>query len=168
MVSGPIPRRHVLVGALAATVVPRAARGQRAIALDWHDLLPDGMFSTVTTPRGVIPHEGASLLAQQPASTGLRTDWNGRRVRLPGFVVPMEFDGTGVTTFLLVPFVGACIHVPPPPANQLVLVTPDRPFESGDLFEPVSVTGRIEAATADTALARIGYAMAADDVRAHP
>ena len=46
--------------------------------------------------------------------------YNGKLVRIPGYLVPLEYDGTGVSAALLVPYVGACIHVPPPPANQMV------------------------------------------------
>ena len=47
---------------------------------------------------------------------------NGAQVRIPGYVLPLEFEGTRVREFLLVPYVGACIHVPAPPPNQMVFV----------------------------------------------
>jgi hypothetical protein len=64
-------------------------------------------------------------------------------IKLPGYVLPVDFEGTLVKTFLLVPFVGACIHVPPPPLNQIVFVQADKPFESEELYAPVWVTGPI-------------------------
>ena len=64
-------------------------------------------------------------------------------IRLPGYVLPLEFEGKQVKSFLLVPTVGACIHVPPPPPNQIVHVKPDKPFVSDELFAPVWVTGEI-------------------------
>jgi hypothetical protein len=66
---------------------------------------------------------------------------NGTRVRIPGYVLPLEFDGTRVREFLLVPFVGACIHVPAPPPNQMVLVRTTESFEVSALYEPVWVEG---------------------------
>ncbi|WP_428517255.1 DUF3299 domain-containing protein [Roseovarius sp.] len=63
------------------------------------------------------------MAARQPPSTGIRTDWTGKTVQPWGFIVPLDHEGTGVTAFILVPYVGACVHVPPPPANQLVFVT---------------------------------------------
>ncbi|CAN0590062.1 unnamed protein product, partial [Ectocarpus sp. 12 AP-2014] len=62
------------------------------------------------------------------------------------------------------PYVGACIHVPPPPPNQLVLVTTDRPYENDGLFEPVVVTGMFGTAHTSTQLAEIGYALSADRI----
>lgn len=82
----------------------------------------------------------------------------GQRVRLPGFVVPLEMDATKVDQFLLVPYFGACIHVPPPPANQIVhAVTAAGEAFGGQLFDAVWVTGtmRVERSTSDVAEA--GY-----------
>jgi hypothetical protein len=85
-------------------------------------------------------------------------------VRLPGFVVPIDQRGTGVTAFILVPFAGACVHVPPPPANQLVFVTTETPYESKGLFEPVNVIGMFGVSSLRTHLAEIGYALSADKI----
>jgi hypothetical protein len=85
-------------------------------------------------------------------------------VSLPGYVVPLDYDGTGTTAFILVPFVGACIHVPPPPANQLVMVTTERPYKIKGAFDAVVVTGMFGAAATSTALAEIGYALSAEKI----
>jgi hypothetical protein len=66
---------------------------------------------------------------------------NGQTICMPGFVLPLEYDGKKVTEFLLVPWVGACIHTPPPPPNQIVHVAAKTPFETKGMFEAVSVTG---------------------------
>jgi hypothetical protein len=73
-------------------------------------------------------------------------------IKLPGYVLPVDFKGTLVKTFLLVPYVGACIHVPPPPLNQIVFVQPDKPFKSDELFAPVWVTGPIRVGKGKKAL----------------
>ena len=57
------------------------------------------------------------------------TELDGKRVRIGGYVVPLDFEATTVKEFLLVPFVGACIHVPPPPANQIIYVKAEKGFE---------------------------------------
>jgi hypothetical protein len=41
----------------------------------------------------------------------------GMKARLPGYVVPLDTQPAGIKEFLLVPYFGACIHSPPPPAN---------------------------------------------------
>ena len=83
---------------------------------------------------------------------------------MPGFIVPIDYEGTGVTAFILVPYAGACIHVPPPPANQLVFVTTDAPYLSKGLFEAVNVIGRFDVALTSTELAEVGYALKADSI----
>jgi hypothetical protein len=67
----------------------------------------------------------------------------GQTVKLPGYMLPLEITGKKVSEFLLVPWVGACIHTPPPPPNQIVHVIPDSPFEMPGMFAPVWVTGKM-------------------------
>lgn len=70
---------------------------------------------------------------------------DGKVVRIPGYVLPLEFSGKKVSEFLLVPWVGACIHTPPPEPNQIVHVKPDKAFDIRRMFDAVWVTGRIAA-----------------------
>ena len=77
---------------------------------------------------------------------------DGEIVRLPGYALPLEGDADGVLEFLLVPYVGACIHVPPPPPNQIVHAALAEPYRLEGLFEPVWITGRIEARPASRSL----------------
>nr|WP_159805368.1 DUF3299 domain-containing protein [Litoreibacter roseus] len=144
--------------------MPRIAHAEAFIDLDWQDLLPESETIIPNVLRGLIEHDDAPLSSQQPASSGVRTDWNGQIVRLPGFIVPIDYRGTGVTAFILVPYVGACVHVPPPPANQLVFVTTEKPYESAGLFEPVNVIGMFGVSSISTHLADIGYALSADKI----
>jgi uncharacterized protein len=97
---------------------------------------------------------------------------DGRVIKLPGYVLPLDFDGTLVKSFLLVPYVGACIHVPPPPPNQIIYVQLKKGFESKELFDPVWVTGRISTGMNKTSLTWVdgsanvdfGYALQATTV----
>jgi hypothetical protein len=75
--------------------------------------------------------------------TKMVADLNGKQVKMPGYVLPIEYSGTRVVEFLLVPYVGACVHTPPAPANQMVYVKLDEGFESEGLFMPVWVTGKM-------------------------
>ena len=108
--------------------------------------------------------ESTAQYGQQPASSGVRPDWNGQNVRLPGFIVPIDYSGKGVTAFILVPYVGACVHVPPPPANQLVFVTTQTPYENAKLFEAISVMGTFGVSSISTHLAQVGYALSAETI----
>jgi uncharacterized protein len=102
----------------------------------------------------------------------LVSELDGRVIKLPGYVLPIEFEGTLVRSFLLVPYVGACIHVPPPPPNQIVHVHLKQGFENKELFAPVWVTGRISAGMDKASLTLVdgstdvnfGYALQATKV----
>jgi hypothetical protein len=108
-----------------------------------------------------------SVKRRQPGSDrppAIVPELDGKEVSIGGYVVPFDFDATTVKEFLLVPFVGACIHVPPPPANQIIYVKSDKGFEVGGQFDPVTVTGKINTTVAFTGLADAGYTITADSV----
>jgi len=83
---------------------------------------------------------------------------DGRLVRLPGFLVPLDAEAERISEFLLVPYYGACIHVPPPPANQTVYVKlpPEQAF-AADVFDTVWVTGTLRVTPTNSDLADAGY-----------
>ena len=164
MVADALTRRKVMAALAALTTLPQAAFAEEIVDLEWQDLMPEGQTALPNSLQGIIQHDETAPGARQPASTGVRTDWNGKIVRLPGYMVPFEYDGSGVTAFLLVPYVGACIHVPPPPANQLVFVTTPEPYEASGLFEPVNVTGMFGTSSTHTQLAEVGYALSAEKI----
>ncbi|MEZ9196841.1 DUF3299 domain-containing protein [Shewanella sp. 10N.286.54.B9] len=83
-------------------------------------------------------------LAQRRAES-LNTEVNGKRVSMSGFVVPTKFNGVKATEFLLLPYAGACIHMPPPAANQIVKLSYSPGFEVENVQFPVTVRGTINA-----------------------
>ena len=159
-----VSRRRLLASMAALGVLPQVVWANDYIDLNWTDLVPEGQPAVPPMLQALIDHDQLALSSQQPVSHGVRTDWNDQIVRLPGFVLPVDYSGTGVTAFILVPFVGACVHVPPPPANQLVFVTTDQPYESSGLYESVNVIGKFGAASMSTHLAEIGYTLKADQI----
>jgi hypothetical protein len=85
----------------------------------------------------------------------LNISLNRTNIRIAGYLLPLEFADLGVTEFLLVPYVGACIHVPPPPPNQLVQVSLSEPMISTELYFPVWVSGILHAQHDQTLLALV-------------
>ena len=164
MVSSRISRRHCFFGLIAFGALPTLAAADQVIDLNWEDLLPETGNASRATPRGVVQHGETPFDSQEMDYDGVRSDWNGKTVRLPGFMVPIDYTGAEVTAFILVPYFGACVHVPPPPPNQLVFVTTEKPYESNGLFEAVNVTGIIDTDPTSTRLAEIGYSLSADRV----
>lgn len=160
-----LSRRDLALGLLATAALPGARLHAAATTvLEWRDLMPEGEQALPPALQGLVEHDQSDLAAQQPISTGVRTDWNGETVQISGFIIPLDYEGTGVTAFMLVPYVGACIHVPPPPANQLIFVTTETPYEADGLFEAVTVTGMFGTAATATQLADVGYALSADRI----
>jgi hypothetical protein len=106
------------------------------------------------------------------ASAAVNASLDGKLIRIAGYVLPLEFSGTKVTEFLLVPWVGACIHTPPPEANQIVYVKADKAFDIRRDFDAVWVTGRLATSGAKqsvyivdgTADIDVGYALRASTV----
>jgi len=95
----------------------------------------------------------------------VREDLDGAEVRLPGFVVPVEADERETTGFLLVPYYGACIHVPPPPANQTVyVITEAGKGTPPELFDVVWVTGIMSTKRIENDMAEAGYTLYASSV----
>lgn len=82
----------------------------------------------------------------------MNDELNGKVVRIPGYALPLELTEGGVSEFLLVPYVGACIHSPPPPPNQMVFVELRKEYEVKSLYDPVWITGQIKIQRASRAL----------------
>ncbi|WP_281613028.1 DUF3299 domain-containing protein [Flammeovirga sp. SubArs3] len=70
-------------------------------------------------------------------------DLNHEQVKIPGYLLPLNFSGLEVTEFLLVPWVGACIHTPPPNKNQIIYIKFDKGYEVTSRFESVWITGEM-------------------------
>lgn len=85
---------------------------------------------------------------------------DGRLVRIVGYVVPLERDRDGLRSLLLVPYFGACIHAPPPPANQVVYIRLDKPLHGLRSMDIVSAEGRLVLERQDTELAASSYRLA--------
>ncbi len=170
-----------------------AAEGEPAMELAWGKLVPPAPPPTEAQARkaksflsGATPFQGAGGSEPPPpptvddkrwlserrlqpgasAAPAVVTEFDGKRVRIGGYVVPLDFEATSVKEFLLVPFVGACIHVPPPPPNQIVYVKTAKGFDVAGSFDPVYVTGVMKVAAQYTGLAEAGYSIDADKVEA--
>ncbi len=145
----------ILCLALAMPVLSVSADSYKT--LEWTDLMPqsdlDALMSgpeiTHDTPelpidsqisnqvRQAIEQAADSAYQKALVSTDVRPELNETKVRIPGFMVPLEFnDKQQVTEFFVVPYFGACIHVPPPPPNQLIHVVYPKGFKLQDLYMP--------------------------------
>lgn len=130
-----------------ASVRERLARGEKVSAID----LEDEQGATRRLSQAGIDVDALLVKRKEMAeqkraqSVAVNTALDGQIIRMPGYLLPLEYSGKKVTEFLLVPWVGACIHTPPPPPNQIVHVKADKPIEINGMFSPVWVTGQLGA-----------------------
>lgn len=82
---------------------------------------------------------------QALVSTRVRPEFDKRKIKIPGYIVPLAFDDNMVISeFFLVPFFGACIHVPPPPPNQMIYIAYARGLTLENLYDPFVVEGTLQ------------------------
>ncbi len=171
------------VAAIAVTddqPLPSAA-ANGVITLEWTDLLPpEDLKKMEALPE--ITHEGGEgvgsainkMNANDPSnqawsevleSVNVRKALDGKKVRLPGFIVPIEYDDEqNITSFFLVPYFGACIHVPPPPPNQIIFVSGAKGLKADMIYNPFWIEGTISTTTMSHDLANSAYSLKATSI----
>lgn len=165
---------------------PAAAWGEEdgIHTLVWDDLMPEGgsdaldqqyadFYATLeqryqanatmladAAPYAQIP-EGSSLdYMPQLGTFDTVKDLDGLHIRIPGFVVPLDFDeGKRQTEFLFVPYMGACIHTPPPPPNQIIFVVAEPPIKVDDIWVPYWAEGQLSASVHESDLGDAAYTL---------
>ncbi len=127
--------------------------------LEWLDLMPEDEARVWMDASNQIDHTG---LSDPDAFQSFRTvgDLDGQKVKIPGFVVPIETDGEGnLKEFFLVPYFGACIHVPPPPANQIIYGRLADPIPMVNIWDAFWMEGQINIEDVSNETAASAYTM---------
>ncbi len=148
--------------------------------ITWLDLIPeDDLTQLMNPPDYVLELEDGSELdtieselantapidendPYQRALTSTRVieQMNGKSIRIPGFVVPLEFtEGKLVKDFFLVPYFGACIHEPPPPPNQIILVSSAKGIVQDTLYQPYWISGILTTKVVKNEMAKAAYVL---------
>jgi hypothetical protein len=158
------------------------SKSDNATQIEWQDLMPAAGQGTIvrldanTEQRKGVPtleefseyspedfklalQDIGDMRSMQETGAAIRTELDGKRIKIAGYMTPVGFDDTRVTEFLLVPYLGACIHVPPPPANQIVYVDNVKGIDVDQMWEPIWVTGTLRATPVATVLADVGYSL---------
>ena len=128
---------------------------------DYVSQLEEGAFEDeILTELRNLPKEISDPYQQALVSTEVIKEMDGQRIRIPGFVVPLEFgENKKVTQFFLVPYFGACIHVPPPPPNQIIFVTSKKGLAIKELYDPLWISGVISTSRIENDVALAAYKM---------
>ena len=149
----------------------KATPGQPRL-ISWEELVPKD-WDPMKELKGVDlsklddsdPRANELLMKLQEVSNNAPTNpgLNGVDVKIPGFIVPLEEAKGEVTEFLLVPYFGACIHTPPPPANQILHVVPQKGAKFRAM-DTVWVTGKLQTLRNDSMMGVSGYHVSAANV----
>ena len=155
------PTRRTALGLLLGGAVLPAVPGLTAGTpqrIRWSDLIPQNLPYGEIIGQGFIDSKADVWIPEFDANgSALNTELDGAYITLAGYMIPLDVTAKGVTDFVLVPFVGACIHVPPPPPNQLVFASSEVPWPHRNLWDPVLVSGTLQAKMLRTDLAQVGY-----------
>ncbi|WP_137888614.1 DUF3299 domain-containing protein [Pseudomonas sp. 2FE] len=167
-------RRSLTLALLLATPLALHVEAAQVRELTWSELIP---ADAPAAPQAQAPLHDLSQLAdalaaesapaatqQSPAAPVVKA-LDGQDVKLPGYIVPLDVTEEGrVTEFLLVPYFGACIHVPPPPSNQIVHVTSELGVLMDALYQPFWIEGPLQVQASSSELAEAGYQMDASKI----
>ena len=156
------------------------SKDQAFETIEWTDLIPPEVLEILLNPPQYVTEieDGSvedqissqiqnSLAAasddkyqQALASTEVNADMDGAMIRIPGFIVPLEFnDEEVVTQFFLVPYFGACLHMPPPPPNQIIMVDSPKGIALEELYTPFWISGELSTSIVETDMATSAYSM---------
>lgn len=157
-------KRILLFLSLWLLAVAALAKDYREI--DWLELMPPEEIALLEKLQSSIDHEGTGPVSQfESAKTVDKMD--GVEGKLVGYIVPIGVSPQNeILEFFLVPYFGACIHVPPPPPNQIIHVKPDKPLPMVDIWDPYWVEGTVRIRKVENAMAKSSYAI--DPVRVVP
>ena len=152
---------------MALVLISKPSTAADPVQLMWDDLQPASnnllnQFQDIDPGDPLLSHQGNTPGQQQLSPAGaVVPELNGKRIRIPAFVVPLDGDNKSLSEMLLVPYFGACIHVPPPPPNQIIYINSEEALNISklDLYQPVWATGTIKTESVQHELAEVGYQM---------
>jgi hypothetical protein len=161
--------------ATPATAAPKSAGTYKEKS--WDDLMPrnwDPMASLKglklenlkdSDPRAM---EALEKMREAWSNAPVEPALDGERIRIPGFVIPLEKSGSKVREFLLVPYFGACIHTPPPPPNQIIHVKATKPVANMRTMDTMWVSGVMQVRSIESEFGQAGYQLKAEEVAPYP
>ena len=159
-------RRSLIIPALLAAALACAAPASLAAddesfeLIEWSALIPEGWQPAAPDMSSFFHDPSAPAGAQANFDAPTVEALQDKRVAIEGWLVPLEIErAERYHEFLLVPYFGACYHVPPPPANQIVHLFVEDGVPHEELWEPQRVTGRMRIEPLVTDLAAAAYRM---------
>ena len=150
---------------------------EEVLAVKWEDLMSQADLTAILNAPPVS-HDGygwddkfstdspvESAFQRALQSFDVNPEMLGKRIVLPGFIVPTAYnEERNVTEFFLVPFFGACIHVPPPPPNQIIHVTYEQGLQLDNMYDAYYILGELSSHVVRHELADSAYSLKAEHV----
>lgn len=148
--------------------------------IEWPDLMPPEVLAILLNPpeyiaeiedgsaedqissqmKSAVNQSEEDAYQKALVSTDVNENLDGAMIRIPGFVVPLEFDEEQtISQFFLVPYFGACLHMPPPPPNQIILVNAPKGIQMSALYDPFWIEGQLSTSFQENDMATSAYAM---------
>jgi len=153
-------KRLLLSLALALFALPALAEVR---TFDWLELIPEDELKLLQD-QAVVDHDGEPVAPDYSDSTPVLA-LNGAEGRLPGYIVPVTItEDNRISEFFVVPYFGACIHVPPPPPNQIVFAAPKEPIEMTEIWAAYWVYGTLEVKPTRNSVAQSHYVIDVEKV----
>ena len=153
---------RMLLTVLALLVTAGVAADYREI--EWLELMPEEEAEAWMKDQEGVDHSGG-MIVNTFQSDKTVPELDGREIRIPGFVVPVETTEAGrLKEFFLVPYFGACIHVPPPPANQIIYGRLDEPIEMVNIWDAFWMEGTLNVEDVSNETADAAYTMDVDSL----
>jgi uncharacterized protein len=184
-----VPARVLLLVVCCSALFPAASYAKDFQEIEWVDLIPAEDLDALMNPPDYIMEIADGSLEDQPPgagapgslegapvdryqqalqSTTVIKAFDGKRVRIPGFVVPLTFDDTRlVNEFFIVPYFGACLHSPPPPPNQIIYGKSATGVSAENIYEPFWFTGTLSVGLEKTEMGTAAYRMVVDGIEAY-
>jgi len=137
---------------------PQVIRWDELVPADWDPMKAfKGMDLNILSDADPRAQQMLNKLREVWDAAPVNPAMAGRHIRIPGFVVPLEEGRDGLREFLLVPYFGACIHSPPPPANQIIHVLPKAPARGVKSMDAVWISGTLATVRTDSFMGAAGY-----------
>lgn len=160
------PVRVLLPALLAFLLCASPSARSELREIDWLELMPaEDLNFLENMPELDHEGDGPPLLPDEIMTGRVVLEMGNVDGRIPGFVVPLKTTkDMRILEFFLVPYYGACIHVPPPPPNQIIHIKYKQGFKLEALYDPVWVEGRLVIDRTETAVGTSSYSMVATAV----
>ena len=146
--------------------LPALTSAEQTKEIDWLELMPaEDLYLLENMPEVEHEGDGPAALPDEIMTGRVVPEMGGTSGRIPGFVVPLKTtQDMRILEFFLVPYYGACIHVPPPPPNQIIHVKYKKGFKLEALYDPVWIEGTLEIERTENGIASSSYSIIAADV----